>query len=76
MANPRCIHLVVPPTASGRTIARKDCVYRCACPIPEMPALPVSITRHYGYAPPSDKSKRHVSTEDCIGCPLFVQVAK
>lgn len=71
MAKPRCKYLVVPPTDSGRVIVRKDWCYRCACPIPEPPVLPASITSAYGFHPISEKSKTMISTDQCARCPLF-----
>jgi len=71
MSKPRCKHLVVPPSKSGRIIVRSDNVYRCACPVPDIPALPVSITKAYGFQPISEKIKRFVSAGECVDCPCF-----
>ena len=71
MASTRCKHLKVPPTASGRIIVRKDHCYRCTCPIPDMPQLPVSVTSAYGFAPVTERSKARVSADQCAKCPLF-----
>lgn len=43
-----CKWLDVPPDKRGRIVVR-DTGYRCIVPLPEMPALPDSITKRYCY---------------------------
>lgn len=52
----------------GRRVLR-DSVFACLAPLPEMPALPASVTKHYGYSLKFPRS--YVGKDDCAACPLY-----
>jgi len=68
-----CAWLEVPPDKDGKQRIRKSVGYRCGCPVPALPALPDSITKHYGYRwPPTFRS--WVLAEGGKSCPAFSTV--
>lgn len=64
-----CKFLDVAPNAAGKVVARKHEAYRCLAPDPEWPALPDSITRHYGYKPTFHR--RYMQPDEGDDCPLY-----
>ncbi len=71
-----CVHLIVEPDKAGRRVVRKQQAYRCGAPVPDiLPLLPHSITKAYGWAAPSDRSKRWVCPDDGRGCPLYTALS-
>ena len=46
-------------------------VFPCLCPAPELPPMPASITKSYGYEAPGSRRRSHVSKSDCADCPCY-----
>ena len=60
-----CVWLTVPPDKAGRRAARKDNVYPCAAPLPDV-ALPRSVTERFGFNwPPRRTMMSPDRGEDC-----------
>lgn len=66
-----CAHADVKPDRAGRVVMRAHSVHPCLCPLPELPALPVSITGAYGYDWPP--RRRYIGPEDCAECPCWTE---
>lgn len=64
----RCKHLHISPDAAGRIRPRRGYAHACDVPLPELPALPFSVTRNYGHRWPPERSYALV---EWTGCPLF-----
>lgn len=64
-----CKFAGVTPDKAGRVIMRKDRVYPCMAPEPDLPTLPACITKAYGfYWPPR---RQRVEKNDCDKCPCW-----
>jgi len=70
-----CTHLDVPLDKAGRRVVRKNNAYRCQCPLPDMPPLPIAITSAHNYREPSTFG-RHMSGDDGAGCPTWKGLTK
>ena len=57
-------------------MVRKGDVYPCDCPIPVLPPLPNSVTRAYGWAPPSDVRKSYCQPDAGSDCPTYERIAR
>lgn len=68
-----CQFLGVTPNAAGKRVVRKGYAYPCTVPV-EMPPLPDSITKAYGFHWPPSRS--HVEPDDGANCPTFQEIAK
>lgn len=64
-----CTHAHITPGKNGKIVMRKYSVYPCLIPAPELPVLPASITKAYGFNWPPHRS--YVSKEDCEQCPCW-----
>ena len=68
-----CKHANIQPDKAGRVTMRANAVWPCSCPLPELPALPASITSAYGYTWPPGRS--YVDRERCEACPCWSERA-
>lgn len=66
-----CAHADIKADKRGRVVMRANTVWPCLCPIPDLPALPMSVTQSYGYRWPPPR--RHVDREDCAECPCWTE---
>lgn len=64
-----CKHLAITPDADGKVRFRANSVHQCKVPLPALPALPASITKHYSFTWPPLRS--FVGRVECEGCPLW-----
>ena len=66
-----CKFADVTPDRAGRVIMRRDNMYRCKYPVPELPfPMPVSATLGWeGFNWPP--RLHHIDKEDCAGCPCW-----
>lgn len=64
-----CKWLDVPPDKRGRIVVR-DTGYRRIVPLPEMPALPDSITKQYGYRDVTRDHHHFMLPRQGANCPL------
>ncbi len=69
----KCRFLDVKPDKLGRRIVRALASYRCLAPVPEMPALPDSVTQSYGYTPMTSRQKTIMESVEGKTCPTFEQ---
>lgn len=66
-----CQWLGVISDKAGKRVVRDHFTYPCEFPLPEMPALPDSITTAYGYVVLTNRAKRDMAPNDGQHCPVF-----
>jgi hypothetical protein len=66
-----CRFLRVAPDRSGRRVVRKANAYSCTFPLPEMPALPESLTRAHGFRPYTKQGRSSMTPDDGANCPTW-----
>ncbi len=59
-----CRLLVVPLDKAGRRVVRKDRMYCCAAPLPEV-NLPLNITKHFSFNWPPRRTMVEGTWENC-----------
>ncbi len=59
-----CRWLVVPPDKVGRHVVRKDRMYRCAAPLPEV-ELPLNVTKCFSFIWPLRRTMVAGTWENC-----------
>ncbi|TGT90883.1 MULTISPECIES: hypothetical protein [unclassified Mesorhizobium] len=64
-----CQYAEIQPNRAGKIVMRADAVWPCSAPLPDLPALPVSITKSYGYNWPPRRT--YVDRDDCADCPCW-----
>lgn len=64
-----CAHAEIKPDARGRIIIRANKAFRCLTPEPDLPTLPASITKAYGFKWPPPRN--YVMKDDCAECPCW-----
>ncbi len=68
-ARSACEFADITPDARGRVVMRAHAVWRCKWPEPELPRLPASVTRAYGFSWPPTRA--WVGRDECAGCPCW-----
>ncbi len=66
-----CRFLDVPLDKAGRRVVRIHDAFPCTAPLPEMPALPDSITKVYGYKPAGEGRKCWMHGDMGTTCPVW-----
>lgn len=66
-----CAHAGIIPNRAGKIVMSN--VWPCNFPLPELPAMPVSITGRYGYSDSWPPGRRYVDRDDCEGCPCWTK---
>ncbi|MER9680815.1 hypothetical protein NKJ23_15985 [Mesorhizobium sp. M0184] len=64
-----CKFAGIQPDRAGKIVMRSFSVWPCSAPLPELPALPASITNSYGYTWPPRRT--YVDREACAECPCW-----
>lgn len=64
-----CAYLAVEPDKAGRIVVRAGNAYECNAPEPDLPTLPYSITKAYGFRWPP--SRAYVTGTDGEDCPVW-----
>lgn len=70
-----CRHLDAPVDKNGRRNTRaKWRTYECLALLPELPPLPVSVTRYYAWQWPPNRLR--MAAEEGAGCPMHQPISK
>lgn len=69
-----CEHLIVEPDRDGTRRVRRDRVYPCVAPVPEVPDLPHSVTRYLSFNWPPRRT--WMLPERGESCPSFTKREK
>lgn len=69
MTRKACKFANIIPNANGTKVLRKDKSFHCLYPQPELPLLPASITKGYGFKWPPTRSSAFADI--CETCPCW-----
>lgn len=64
-----CKHLAVRPDKLGRIVPRKNEVYRCLAPEPDLPPIPLSVSEVYDFKWPPRRTM--VTPDHGKDCPVW-----
>lgn len=73
-----CKWFDVKPNKAGRIVIRKDTASRCIFPLPELPELPHSVTKSYGWPESGIAAFRRawMPATSGVGCPAHEERLK
>ncbi|MGX7874414.1 hypothetical protein ACVDG5_018130 [Mesorhizobium sp. ORM6] len=64
-----CQYAEIQPNRAGKIVMRANAVWPCTAPLADLPPLPASITKSYGYNWPPRRA--YVDRDDCAECPCW-----
>lgn len=67
---PICRWADLTPGEASKPI-RNGQIYPCSYPVPDLPAMPASVTKHPSWSSSWPPFRSYVSQSDCAGCLCF-----